>query len=466
MSEKNNLNVIFARLDAAKMGRAEEVKRRKEAERAAQEAARAEKKDARSVTEKYAAYMEDAAPAVNDTAPAAMSETAAQVLTELFDAPKPEEAVKPTAATPFDSEASMKPVELSVETAPAAVPTSEDVPLPVVQLEEPVVLLQEPVAVSDVPEVAENETAEETPDEISADVAVLDVVDLVTPAEVEPEPIAEMEPEQPMIEAVTEEAAPVEAISVENVIPTQEPAAPVSVKPNPLDVIAQIDEAMKAAKKDLAPVEQETYPEQMTSEGEMAVESETSVEAVDIEQQVEETEAAVSDMHEEEHTESRDEEEAVYVELRSDRDSQFRPAIESADVFAAQVFLAHRYNEDKKVGAYAIAVNMGEKKYLASLGGHTADAYEYGFAGAIAAFEYAMANNIREVTVFTEPELADVLQQNVNALMFGYSATRRKYVEVAQNALRNIYIEFDVRKVSNELADLALTMAQYQASNI
>ena len=147
------------------------------------------------------------------------------------------------------------------------------------------------------------------------------------------------------------------------------------------------------------------------------------------------------------------------IKLGSDRTSKFRAAVEKSRAYSANVFLTRGYNAQQKLGCYTAVIDTGAQKYIASLAGNSDDAFEYGFAGAIEAFEYIMRNEIREVHVYTEPELAAVLQQNINALMFGYSATRRKYVEVVQAALRSAYIEFITDSVQSDFADLAKSMS-------
>ena len=131
-----------------------------------------------------------------------------------------------------------------------------------------------------------------------------------------------------------------------------------------------------------------------------------------------------------------------------------------ADAFRTNVFLTCVYNDETREGAYGIVVDMGDKRIIHGMCGHTSDEWEYGFAGAIEAMRICTENNVKEIMFVVLDPLCEILQQNADGLRWGYSYTRSQFTKAIDVLKREAAIGFIPEHVESEFQDLAETIAK------
>lgn len=130
------------------------------------------------------------------------------------------------------------------------------------------------------------------------------------------------------------------------------------------------------------------------------------------------------------------------------------------DAFRTNVFLTCVYNDETREGAYGIVVDMGDKRIIHGMCGHTSDEWEYGFAGAIEAMRICTENNVKEIMFVVLDPLCEILQQNADGLRWGYSYTRSQFTKAIDVLKREAAIGFIPEHVESEFQDLAETIAK------
>lgn len=128
--------------------------------------------------------------------------------------------------------------------------------------------------------------------------------------------------------------------------------------------------------------------------------------------------------------------------------------------FRTNVFLTCVYNDETREGAYGIVVDMGDKRIIHGMCGHTSDEWEYGFAGAIEAMRICTENNVKEIMFVVLDPLCEILQQNADGLRWGYSYTRSQFTKAIDVLKREAAIGFIPEHVESEFQDLAETIAK------
>ncbi len=64
------------------------------------------------------------------------------------------------------------------------------------------------------------------------------------------------------------------------------------------------------------------------------------------------------------------------VPMKSDRGSKYYSAMKASNAFRTNVFLTCVYNDETREGAYGIVVDMGDKRIIHGMCGHTSDEWE------------------------------------------------------------------------------------------
>lgn len=148
------------------------------------------------------------------------------------------------------------------------------------------------------------------------------------------------------------------------------------------------------------------------------------------------------------------------VPMKSDRGSKYDSAMKASNAFRTNVFLTCVYNDKTREGAYGIVVDMGDKRIIHGMCGHTSDEWEYGFAGAIEAMRICTENNVKEIMFVVLDPLCEILQQNADGLRWGYSYTRSQFTKAIDVLKREAAIGFIPERVESEFQDLAETIAK------
>ena len=148
------------------------------------------------------------------------------------------------------------------------------------------------------------------------------------------------------------------------------------------------------------------------------------------------------------------------VPMKSDRGSKYDSAMKASNAFRTNVFLTCVYNDETREGAYGIVVDMGDKRVIHGMCGHTSDEWEYGFAGAIEAMRICTENNVKEIMFVVLDPLCEILQQNADGLRWGYSYTRSQFTKAIDVLKREAAIGFIPERVESEFQDLAETIAK------
>ena len=148
------------------------------------------------------------------------------------------------------------------------------------------------------------------------------------------------------------------------------------------------------------------------------------------------------------------------VPMKSDRGSKYDSAMKASNAFRTNVFLTCVYNDETREGAYGIVVDMGDKRIIHGMCGHTSDEWEYGFAGAIEAMRICTENNVKEIMFVVLDPLCEILQQNADGLRWGYSYTRSQFTKAIDVLKREAAIGFIPEHVESEFQDLAETIAK------
>ena len=148
------------------------------------------------------------------------------------------------------------------------------------------------------------------------------------------------------------------------------------------------------------------------------------------------------------------------VPMKSDRGSKYDSAMKASNAFRTNVFLTCVYNDETREGAYGIVVDMGDKRIIHGMCGHTSDEWEYGFAGAIEAMRICTENNVKEIMFVVLDPLCEILQQNADGLRWGYSYTRSQFTKAIDVLKREAAIGFIPERVESEFQDLAETIAK------
>lgn len=148
------------------------------------------------------------------------------------------------------------------------------------------------------------------------------------------------------------------------------------------------------------------------------------------------------------------------VPMKSDRGSKYDSAMKASNAFRTNVFLTCVYNAKTREGAYGIVVDMGDKRIIHGMCGHTSDEWEYGFAGAIEAMRICTENNVKEIMFVVLDPLCEILQQNADGLRWGYSYTRSQFTKAIDVLKREAAIGFIPERVESEFQDLAETIAK------
>ena len=148
------------------------------------------------------------------------------------------------------------------------------------------------------------------------------------------------------------------------------------------------------------------------------------------------------------------------IPMKSDRGSRYDSAMKASNAFRTNVYLSCIYNDSTKEGAYGLVVDMGDKRIIHGMCGHTSDEWEYGFAGAIEAMRICRENNVKEIMFVVLDPLCEILQQNADGLRWGYSYTRSQFSKAISSLKQDAAIGFIPEKLENDFQDLAETIAK------
>lgn len=148
------------------------------------------------------------------------------------------------------------------------------------------------------------------------------------------------------------------------------------------------------------------------------------------------------------------------IPMKSDRGSRYDSAMKASNAFRTNVYLSCLYNDNTKEGGYGLVVDMGDKRIIHGMCGHTSDEWEYGFAGAIEAMRICRENNVKEIMFVVLDPLCEILQQNADGLRWGYSYTRSQFSKAISSLKQEAAIGFIPEKLENDFQDLAETIAK------
>lgn len=152
------------------------------------------------------------------------------------------------------------------------------------------------------------------------------------------------------------------------------------------------------------------------------------------------------------------------IPMKTDNGSIYDSAVKPSNAFRANVFLDCSYNEKDNAGCYGLVVDMGTKKMIQGTSGQTSDEWEYGFLGIIHAIRICRENNVKEVMFIIREPLCEVIQQNTEGLIWGYSLTRKEFYNEFQRSKGEFATGFYSGDLNNEglqqYQDLAETISR------
>lgn len=152
------------------------------------------------------------------------------------------------------------------------------------------------------------------------------------------------------------------------------------------------------------------------------------------------------------------------IPMKTDNGSIYDSAVKPSNAFRANVFLDCSYNEKTHEGCYGLVVDMGSKKRIQGTSGQTSDEWEYGFLGIIHAICICRENNVKEVMFIIRDPLCEIIQQNTDGLIWGYSLTRREFYNEFQRSKGEFASGFYNGELSNDslqqYRDLAETISR------
>lgn len=146
-----------------------------------------------------------------------------------------------------------------------------------------------------------------------------------------------------------------------------------------------------------------------------------------------------------------------------DAPQRFLAAVEPVASEKCNVYLRQCFNAEAQRGAYSLLIDDGVKIYQSAEAGPALEAAEYSLAGGIKALEIILKNKIRDVTIYTTSDVEKEMNGNAKNLMFGYNATHREYIKIAQQAMLEAKIVFCVKPIKNTYADLTTSTASFLA---
>lgn len=107
---------------------------------------------------------------------------------------------------------------------------------------------------------------------------------------------------------------------------------------------------------------------------------------------------------------------------------------------------------------------MGNKRLIQGVSGRTSDEWEYGFRGIVDAIKICLENNVKEVMFVIREPLCEIIQQNTEGMIWGYSMTRQVFYNTYQDSKRHFASGFYSGELqSDELMnyrDLAETISR------
>lgn len=152
------------------------------------------------------------------------------------------------------------------------------------------------------------------------------------------------------------------------------------------------------------------------------------------------------------------------IPMKTDNGSIYDSAVKPSNAFRANVFLDCSYNEKTHEGCYGLVIDMGSKKRIQGTSGQTSDEWEYGFLGIIHAIRICRENNVKEVMFIIRDPLCEIIQQNTDGLIWGYSMTRREFYNEFQRSKGEFASGFYNGELSNDslqqYRDLAETISR------
>lgn len=152
------------------------------------------------------------------------------------------------------------------------------------------------------------------------------------------------------------------------------------------------------------------------------------------------------------------------IPLKSDYGSVYDSAVKPSNAFRSNVFLDCSYNEKTHEGGYGLVVDMGNKRLIQGVSGRTSDEWEYGFRGIVDAIKICLENNVKEVMFVIREPLCEIIQQNTEGMIWGYSMTRQVFYNTYQDSKRHFASGFYSGELqSDELMnyrDLAETISR------
>lgn len=148
------------------------------------------------------------------------------------------------------------------------------------------------------------------------------------------------------------------------------------------------------------------------------------------------------------------------IPMKTDNGSIYDSAVKPSNAFRANVFLDCSYNEKTHEGCYGLVVDMGSKKMIQGTSGQTSDEWEYGFLGIIHAIRICRENNVKEVMFIIRDPLCEIIQQNTDGLIWGYSLTRREFYNEFQRSKGEFASGFYNGELSNDSLQLYRDLAE------
>lgn len=152
------------------------------------------------------------------------------------------------------------------------------------------------------------------------------------------------------------------------------------------------------------------------------------------------------------------------IPMKTDNGSIYDSAVKPSNAFRGNVFLDCSYNEKTHEGCYGLVVDMGSKKMIQGTSGQTSDEWEYGFLGIIHAIRICRENNVKEVMFIIRDPLCEIIQQNTDGLIWGYSLTRREFYNEFQRSKGEFASGFYNGELNNDslqqYRDLAETISR------